>query len=484
MLPATLTHWQHQCLGSIDTVCSVDTVVYMHADLVDVIRSYRTQDLDNHPRGAAIYTVIQKLVIDAAPGDAKTSRQALLRCAKFYIWHVDRTPEVSVSNSALTDERIEEYLADVLATRPKGSINAERSFLRRTVNGRTLARTGRHNNAAPRQVEQPGATTSTPRGPKRQTRRQDASTFPSDLTAEHAATTRPADTDAIDAACAAWSPGDMDADEWSPLRATCLEWVRAAQPTSISRATQIMRNAAWLLLWGGGHGLEPGALLKISAVQAYLAEEQLSGPTAEAVRATMDTIIGALNPEQTWGKRSTGKRSGVVPYSDDQVDWFWDQTTHMGPRLGPAARALLVLGAGFGICRGPQPSTIGADHIDVDDGTPVLRIDRGRRTIELAIIDRWSPRCDVMLGESRSGRPLIGTANPQRALAVAGALTNISDRTFSLLRLHGNWKLNTLCAPQPIVAAADAVGMSSLTGFEAVVPYLAAHRGHPLGGMD
>ena len=456
----------------------------MHADLLGVIRSYRSEILDRHPRGAHIYPVIQDLVIAAEPPDAKVARQALLRCAQFYAWHTEVDPN-AVTSSALTDDRISEFIDDTLTNAKTGTRDATRSFLRRCVSGRTLARTGRHgeeDNSAEPAVETTGAA-------KRQRPRQRPATdnappFPPNLTVADKRTKRGRtdDVDAITAACADWAPADMHPADWAPLRSTCLDWVAAVAPGSGQRARVIMLNSAWLLHWAHRRKLPANDVLTIANVKAYLADENITGPTAESVRSTMNAVIAALNPDATWGERENTTRVGTIPYSDDQIEWFWNRTRHMGLRPGRSVRALIALGAAFGCCRGSTPSTITTDDIRIDDtGKANLLVARGDQTLELPAIERWASHLRAVLDETDAG-PLIGTTNPQRSINLAGTISAVTGQSFSLVRLRANWMLHVLCADLSIATAADAVGMRTLTGFDTVIPYLAAHRGHPLGG--
>lgn len=453
----------------------------MHADLLGVIRSYRSEVLDRHPRGARIYPVIHDIVIAAEPPDAKVARQALLRCAQFYAWHSDRDPDAIVS-SALTDERISEFIDDALADAKTGTRDAARSFLRRCVGGRTLARTGRHGDPTPAS-RSPRRHTTAPAPRRTRAVTDNAPAFPPNLTATDPARPQRNDSSAaVATACNDWAPADMDPAEWAPLRSTCLDWVAAVAPGSVQRARVIMLNSAWFLHWARAHKLTGTDALTIATVKAYLAEEDISGPTGESVRSTMNAVIAALNPDATWGERENTTRTGTVPYSDDQIGWFWERTRHMGLRPGRSARALIALGAAFGCCRGSTPSTITTDDIRVDDtGQPRLLIAQGDRALELPAIERWAGHLRAVLDETDAG-PLIGTTNPQRSINLAQTISAVTGQSFSLVRLRGNWMLHVLCADLSIATAADAAGMRTLTGFDAVTPYLAAHRGHPLGG--
>ena len=454
----------------------------MHADLLDVIRSYRSEILDQHPRGAHIYPVIQDLVIAAEPPDAKVARQALLRCAQFYAWHTDRTPDANTS-SALTDDRITEFLDDALATAKTGTRDATRSFLRRCVSGRTLARTGRHGDDA--NSAEPAVATASPTKRPRSRQRPaagNAPPFPPNLTAtDPQRRARHDNSTAVTAACERWAPADMDPADWAPLRSTCLAWVAAVAPTSVQRAQVVMLNSAWLLLWANGRNLPASDVLTIATVKDYLADEEITGPTAESVRSTMNAVIAALNPNATWGRREHSTRTGTTPYSDDQIEWFWERTRHMGSRPGGAARALLALGAAFGVCRGATPSTITSGDIRVDGDTPTLLVDRGAQTIELPAVERWASHMSAVLEENGGGL-LLGTTNPQRSTHLATTIGAVAGQGFSLVRLRANWMLHVICADISIATAADAADMRTLGAFDAVTPYLAAHRGNPLGG--
>jgi hypothetical protein len=152
----------------------------------------------------------------------------------------------------------------------------------------------------------------------------------------------------------------------------------------------------------------------------------------------------------------------------------------MGTRPRRSARALLALGAAYGACRGAAPSTICADDIRIDSDTPTLLVARGDQGLGLPAVERWADHVRAVLDESGVG-PLLGTTNPQRSTDLANTIGAVAGRGFSLVRLRANWMLHIICADISIAAAADAAGMRTLSAFDAVTPYLAAHRGHPLG---
>jgi hypothetical protein len=454
----------------------------MHADMIDVIRSYRSEILDQHPRGAHIYPVIQNLVIAAEPPDAKVARQALLRCAQFYAWHTSRDPG-TVTSTALTDDHISEFIDDTLADAKTGTRDATRSFLRRSVAGRTLARTGRHGDESNPQT---GTTTRKPeRSPSRREVAANAPPFPPNLTATdpERRQQRHDGNAAVTAACESWAPADMDPADWAPLRPTCLDWVAAVAPTSVQRARVIMLNSAWLLLWARDQKLPAADVLTIAAVKAYLADEEITGPTAESIRSTMNAVIAAFNPDATWGQREHTTRTGTAPYSDDQIEWFWERTRHMGNRPGRSARALLALGAAYGVCRGATPSTITNDDIRTDGDTPTLLVRQGPQTLELPAVERWASHVRGVLDETGAGH-LLGTTNPKRSTQLADTIGAVSGQGFSLVRLRANWMLHIMCTDISVATAADAADMRTLGAFDAVTPYLAAHRGRPLGATS
>jgi hypothetical protein len=450
--------------------------------LLGVIRSYHSEIVDRHPRGAHIYPVVQDLVIAAEPPDAKVARQALLRCAQFYAWHADRDPE-TITSSALTDDLITEFIDDALADAKTGTRDATRSFLRRCVRGRTLARTGRHGDEANRaEPTAAAAGVTVRRSERRRPATDNAPPFPSNLTATDPAQPQRSDNRAaVEHACNSWAPADMDTAEWAPLRNTCLEWVAAVAPASVQRARVIMLNSAWFLHWARRRKLPANDVLTIASVKAYLADENIAGPTAESVRSTMNAVIAVLNPDATWGQREHSTRAGAIPYSDNQLEWFWDRTRHMGHRPGRSIRALIALGAAFGCCRGSTPSTIAAGDVRIDDtGKANLLVARGDQTFELPAVERWAGHLQAVLDETDAG-PLIGTTNPQRSTHLAETISAVTGQSFSLVRLRANWMLHVLCADVSIATAADATGVRTLGAFDAVTPYLAAHRGHPLG---
>lgn len=421
----------------------------MSREITEGMSRFSPKSLEGHASQAALLDFVRRVIVDAAPKDVDQARHAGTHLAGFAVWHLDNGGQLL--HSEITDGRIEEYLDATFKGRPVGSRDAARSFLRRCRPGSALG-----SRVAPALVGpaiKPGLQ---PNPQPSRVARKDPPRL-------------------IDEAIDSFRPGGMSAEDWERIAEPCSALVRLAQPRTTARAATLLRELAWLFNAEWTPGADPEELLRPARVQRYFEHQKITGSIRDTARCAFTQIHAAIAPDFHWTPSSRGlSLTPTQPYSDDQVERFFRSTDNMRAPSRKAARALLIVGAGTGVCRGSLPGQLTTDHVEITDNGAAIRLPIADGGLLVPLREPWASRLTELVSELPEGdHPLLGgRGGPNRIYEVASNFERVAGSALELPRLQDHWLLTVLSQPVCILAVLAVLQVTGLTALEGILPYL------------
>lgn len=350
------------------------------AEIAERIAAWSPPDHD--PDGAQ-QAFVRQVVAQAAPRTGSEARNTLSYCGAYVAWLTQAGHPLDAA-TAFGDELVGTYRAQLLAGRPKGSIDAICSHLRRLAPGVGLGGTTRRPG---QEAPSPALSEAEPEAV---------------LRAEVAGT------------IASYKPTRVADDRWAAVAAVVRQAVAAACPERPQRAADLLRSCAYLAAWVDAERrpVRIDTVLDGATIEAFIAVLARAGLVKRSL-GTFSSNLHALREANGLPLRveqlELGRDRAKAPYDSDEVDAIFRQAARVpstARRRHAKAALALIFGAGVkpGLCGWLPPQSI----IE-QDGVVVVRSVRP---------ERWDDRLTYDEDQLAAALGFEGAVRPERIRSV------------------------------------------------------------------